>query len=740
MEQEIYTRLFNKIKNHEFDNFKEILLESNEIDVNTRDEQNEYLMTYAVLYNNLEIIKLLYEMGARIDIIDNEERSILYLCIKYGYDKIISFFIEKNNENIGINILDIKDKLHKIPLHYAIQKKNINIIKLLLDSGSNPSTSEHNGYNSLHLAVFTHNLEICNLIIKYIGNVNARCSTGETALHLSTNLRLYEISKLLIDNGINVNLADTVHEFTALHYICTTNQIELLKYVLSKGKPNINSQDIFGNTCLHYSIIEQNYSIINELMKYEGINFNLWNIDGRIPLHHILENYDDRYEQFLDIIIQKSNVSIKDNDGNSPLFYLISLDLWKKYKNILEHKKIDVYAKNKKSVMLLDIIKEKDRDEFLNMVTSSYYNRLKLKPGLWTNEWENVCSKDVLSDNIDNNKVFKKNINNSKELEDSCKATIRKTILKNLEKIKSGEKDCKLTSYPQTKNKVCIYVEEGENIPVCTFTGNTLDVLLGLVYLLNKYRDVCSTLSTDFTENKSIYDFYKSSGILMTNRTDFLNFEIVWAGNKLYLVDNFYEKIKKCIKNSKFIIIPLGIEMKEGSHANYIIYDVEKKIMERFEPHGATTPPGLNYNPDLLDSVLITRFKDIDDDITYIKPKDFLPKISFQLLDILETKKKKIGDPGGFCALWAIWYVDMRLTYRDIPSDVLVKKLIKSIKTNNVSVKNMIRNYSVNIIKLRDDILNSASIDINDWVNDEYDDEKVQLVIDKIRQIIAGIK
>jgi hypothetical protein len=227
----------------------------------------------------------------------------------------------------------------------------------------------------------------------------------------------------------------------------------------------------------------------------------------------------------------------------------------------------------------------------------------------------------------------------------------------------------------------------------------------------------------------------------MNSRSEFLNFEIVWINNKLYLVDKFFDNIKKCIKNNaEFIIIPLGIEMKEGSHANYIIYDIKNKMIERFEPHGSTTPPGLNYNPELLDNILFSRFKDFDDNLVYLKPKDYLPKIGFQLLDIFESKKKKIGDPGGFCALWAIWYVDMRLTYSDISPEKLVNKLIKSIKSNNISVKNMIRNYAVNIIKIRDDILSSASIDINNWINDEYTESQLDMVIDKIKEKIKDRK
>jgi len=156
------------------------------------------------------------------------------------------------------------------------------------------------------------------------------------------------------------------------------------------------------------------------------------------------------------------------------------------------------------------------------------------------------------------------------------------------------------------------------------------------------------------------------------------------------------------IKNNNYLVIPIGIELSNGSHANILFWDIKNKTIERFEPNGSNYPIGLNYNPELLDSILYSRFKELDKDITYLKPKNYLPKIGFQLLDIFETKKKKIGDPGGFCALWAIWYVDMRLSYPEIAPQSLVTKLIKNIRINNISVKNMIRNYAINVIRNRE--------------------------------------
>ena len=57
--------------------------------------------------------------------------------------------------------------------------------------------------------------------------------------------------------------------------------------------------------------------------------------------------------------------------------------------------------------------------------------------------------------------------------------------------------------------------------------------------------------------------------------------------------------------------------MKAGSHANYLIYDIKENTVERFEPHGSSTPPGLNYEPTILDELIESRFKIIDDKIKY---------------------------------------------------------------------------------------------------------------------------
>lgn len=754
---EIYQKLFHSISNHKDKEFVSILssIEQDDImfDINTRDDKNNYFLTYAIGQNKANLVKEIIKRGGLIDISDKHDKPVIFIAIKYSYIDIIKILLNANEENIGISILDMRDRTLKTALHYAITIGNFEVIKLLLDSNANPNVHEKEGYNALHLAVKSRSLKIVELVLSHIADVNAKCNTGETSLHIACNLQLIEIISLLMKHKANVDVVDYSHEISPLHYSVLLNNKELIA-ILLKNNANPNVQDIYGNTPLHYAIIENNFEIFIILTQSSStkmiINMNMWNVDGEIPLHIVMKNNIENITDFLDILMPKSNLSLQDNDGNTCLHYLIKLGLWKMYRGQLSTRRLDIFSKNSASIAPIDMIinggeKNNDVDEFVELIVDSYFNRLKKANEYWQTEWENICKKDFTELSDEDAKKLE-GVKKSQKLSNEtfipvCKSIINAKILDLINKHKKGEQiDCTEKSFPITRASLCVNATEGSKLDYCTFTGSTLDILIGLIYLLKKHRNCCSTLTKNYAENKELCSFYKSIGILMNSKCEFLNFEIVWVHQRLYLMDGFYDQFKLCLKSGKrFVIIPLGIEIREGSHAGYIIYDKTKNEVERFEPHGSSNPPGLYYNPALLDEMLEARFKLIDENIKYIPPKDYLPKIGFQLFDVAENKKKRIGDPVGFCALWCIWYVDMKLTYADADRKELVQGLIRSLRSNGTSFKNMIRNYGKQIIDIRDSILKNSQLDINDWLNDQYTDVQIGTVISKIAEMIDGI-
>lgn len=732
--------LFELLKTGDYKKFIKILNTVDSHKINVKDENHNYLITHAIIRNNIEIVKILLNKGVKIDILDQEGKTILYLPIKYGYDKILKLLLDydKNIYEPHINIVDLKDSQNNIPLHYAILFKNIFAITELLEDNSDTNASDNNGNTSLHLSIYSKNYEICDKIIKKGVNINSVTTIGESGLHIACNLKLYKIAKLLLEHNIDPNIQDTNNEIPALMYTIYLNDGQLFK-LLIQYNASLLIQDSMGNTSIHHIIIEENDEFLHEILlkKKQSLNFNIHNIDGKLPAHLLLEkvikeNDDTKY------VVSQTDLNYQDNNGNTVLHFITKKHAWKYLESTIVEKKLNVFIRNYNKMRPVDYVSKHDIPDFFKLVAKSYSNVLKRVNFKWSTDWDNLCKEDIYYDKLNKSdiKIIDKYIDKKfNKKEEICGQIILKKLYENYE----CESCTKYCSYPIKQGGKCIKISECEYAEMCYFVGLSIDVLIGLLYLLKKHSNACSTLTSNFINNNELCSYLSVVGYDTRNKCEFMNFEIVWIYKKLFFSENFIENFQKCINNKKirFVIIPLGIEIEEGSHANYIIFDKQTYEIERFEPYGSQSPSNYDYNEHLLDSILSFKFNEINNDIKYISPMKYLPKISFQYLDVYERKTKKIGDPGGFCALWSIWYTDMRLTYPDYDRKILANKLLKEIRMEGISFKNLIRNYSSNITNVRDEIFKKAGITINNWINDEYSEEQYNVIIESIKHMLV---
>ena len=722
------TILFNLIKNHKWIEFENEINKIDKCDVNVRDNSNNYLIQYALMFNKRNIVKLLVNRKAKLDIMDSDGHGLLFIPIKFGYDDLLEDLLTVDKSNIGISLVNIQDDTHHTPLHYAIMFNNITAVKLLLKYLANIDIQDKLGNSSIHLSIIQKNIDIINILLKpsRVGNViapksnlNLRCKTGETPLHLACNFELYDVIKILLIKKADVNATDYDNELTPILYAITLNRIDIIKLLLEfHADPNIADQ--YGNNAFHYSIYENRHDIFEIIMEIEKKDLNLTNIESKTICHLIFDNNDVRKNEkikYIDKIIKFINLNIQDNNGDTCLMHLIRFELWEKYYKDLRSKKLDIYVTNKNGEnckMLIEKYDEKQQTLFMTLVTDSFYYYITNNPTekIFI-DWQKEC-------NITKNKNV-------------CKRKIEKYIVNNQ------------ISIPNF-NKYNLQISQGDLVKFGTFTGIVLDVLCGLLYLLNKYKFIKSSITTDFINNNALLGYYINLGITNIGPSEYLNFEILWINNKLYTPNNltttitkFKEDVKKNEK-LRFFIAPLGIEIKHDSHANYIIYDTKTNELERFEPHGSRNPNKFNYNSLLMDQTLKQYFIDYFPNLKYIKPSDYLPKVGYQLLDNSERNKyRNIGDPSGFCALWCIWYVDMRLSYPDVPRNKLVETTLNIIKYKGLSFRTLIRNYSIKITNVRDEILKYVDIDINDWLNDNYTDAQINEINSIIKKKIESI-
>ena len=703
--------LFTLIKNNEFTKIYDLIKTNEVTDLDMKDDNYNYFIQYIVIFNQIDILKLILELlvdnivSLRLDILDNDGRTILYHCIKFNYVDIIKLLINYNKYIIGISIIDLKDKLGFTALHYSIIYNNYNSFILLLENNANPYIITNDNNNAFTLAIINKKTDIFiylfdNYKNEYVSDNNDNLL--QIALYNNNN----EIINLIIDkiNTIqkkelfNLNNQTNDNGMTILHQSIIFNNYKLFKKLIENNSIDINIPDFYGNTTLHYILLENRLNFINDFLDLKNIKFNISNINGELPLHLILSN--KLFNKIkIEEILENTDLNFLNNNNITCLQLLIENNLIEKYKHIITKKLLNIF--------ICDV---EINENLLSILIDSYFYQLKINKDKLKFKWEKECCKDNINIDI-------------------CKNKIKENIL------------MKRRSFPILLN-YNLKLDNGIITKNSFYTGNSIDILFGLVFLYDSFKNkgLNIIINNSLINNKNLEIHHKKIGLNDDSyKYNFSNIEIVWSFQKIFYPDYFDDIINKKIKISKYIIIPVGIEINNGAHANILFWDIKNNIIERFEPNGANYPFNFNYNPLLLDKILENKFKSFNDNIKYIPPSKYLPPIGFQLLENIENQKNtKIGDPDGFCAVWCIWWIYQKmLNINKYQSGLFANEIIKSIKLNNYSFKQIIRNFSHKITNLRDKFLNKFKIDINDWLYQNFE-ESILLFLEK--EIIDYLK
>ena len=677
-------KLLELVKNKNVKELEKIIKNDKKIDLNLKEEGNDTLIFYVLLYNYENILDLLITRNIRIDLLDSDGKCILFNPIKLDYINLIKKLLIYDSKHMGINILDIKDKYGLTPLHYTIIFNKLDAFKLLLDYNANYLAVNNDNLNSFFLCIQFNRIDFFIYLLnidKTSSELNYYNNDRDTLLHYTIKEDKFDFVNLILSKKININAQEELAGLTALHMTIIKNNVKTVKYLIMNGvNVNINIQDYYGNSCLHYAISEKNDEIIKIIIKYNP-NYNLINIDGDTALHNYLDE-NNMNKEILETLIINTHLNIQNNEGITCLKKLLDLDLFIPYKHILENKELNFFIQDNSGE---DIGSYLDDKNIFKCAIKSYYNEIIKNDYNGIEKWEKICS-------------LKKN-------QEECQDKIAKVI--------RNEK----RSLPKLTN-LKLFLDNGIYLNACFYTGVPLDILFGLVFLYEKFKKDNFSLVLDYplTINEPLEKYYEKIGYDYPFKLEFSNCEILWSFQRIFFPTFFDFEFSKKMKDThiKTIAIPLGIELTNGSHANILFVDKENMTIERFEPNGANYPMGLNYNPHLLDTTLEHKF--LEYHLQFIKPGDFLPTIGFQILENIENKCKKIGDPNGFCGVWCTWWVYHRLNNPKIKNYELANLLIKNIKMENIIFKNLIRNFAYNIVNLRDKTLKKYKIDINDWM------------------------
>ena len=217
------------------------LLLDNKADINLVDNNKMSVLMYAIKYNvPKEILQLLIDNKVDINLVSEFNTNALMMAFKYNAPKeIIELLIEKVD---NINLVDVRKES---ALMYALINKGsayvpVYIIQKIIDKGANINLVDNKGKSVLMQAVINKDPFLTKLIIEKGANINLVDNKGKSALmHAVINNAQFYIIELLIKKGANVTLIDNTN-MDALQY---AEQYNLTRDIINLLHDNSNMKN-----------------------------------------------------------------------------------------------------------------------------------------------------------------------------------------------------------------------------------------------------------------------------------------------------------------------------------------------------------------------------------------------------------------------------------------------------------------------------------------------------------------
>ncbi|XP_030069008.1 caskin-1 [Microcaecilia unicolor] len=187
--------------------------------VDIKDNKGMRPLHYAAWQGKKEPMKMLLKSGSAVNIQSEEGQIPLHLASQHGHFDVSEMLLQHQSNPC---IMDISGKT---PLDLACEFGRVGVVQLLLNSNMcvallepKPGDStDPNGTSPLHLAAKNGHIDIIRLLLQAGIDINRQTKSG-TALHEAALCGKTDVVRLLLDSGINAHIRNTYSQ-TALDIV-----------------------------------------------------------------------------------------------------------------------------------------------------------------------------------------------------------------------------------------------------------------------------------------------------------------------------------------------------------------------------------------------------------------------------------------------------------------------------------------------------------------------------------------
>ena len=259
--------IFTHIRRGLFDNVYNCI-EKDKVDVNQRDDDTgNPPLVVAVEENQIEIVKLLLNRGADVNVKDwTSKNTALDISEQKGFKPISellqqrgakyssgsSFHLAaKNGDIVSIEeMLSKKQDINEVDagkgwtaLHYAVNYGQKHLVEYLIVKGADVNKKDFLGKNNpIDVLSNVNRGEIVKLL-----NKNGAKSSGGVNIHFCAETGDFEGVQSFYDKDGKINGRDEKNGWMPLHYAVNANDVDMVEFLVHLGA-NVNGADFKGET------------------------------------------------------------------------------------------------------------------------------------------------------------------------------------------------------------------------------------------------------------------------------------------------------------------------------------------------------------------------------------------------------------------------------------------------------------------------------------------------------------
>ncbi|KEI73282.1 ankyrin repeat domain-containing protein [Endozoicomonas elysicola] len=188
------------------------------------------------------------------------------------------------------------------PAIKAINEKKYDQICVELENGFDPNECSYHGCYPLHWVAEQGDEQMLNIFCNRVHglDMDIRAKGGDTPLMIAVNNKYIKFSQLLIQSGADIDMLDSNScniLFGVLNWprdkICPEGRISpFIKDIIKRMSSEVimSPRDVDGQTIMHVAADRDEPEVLIEILKKDGINFNIRDFDNRSPLQDAFDS------------------------------------------------------------------------------------------------------------------------------------------------------------------------------------------------------------------------------------------------------------------------------------------------------------------------------------------------------------------------------------------------------------------------------------------------------------------